>query len=628
MMPDISVVRSKFQAGFHESARSLSAPIYESWKRCLANDLSMNGKVEYDFLARDKFQELFLTHKLLIACANKHIDTLYKALAGAGWSIMLTDQHCHVLDVWRTKNIGEPKILSAFRQGAVLAENLIGTSAMSCAIASQRLVSVFGEEHYKVVHKSFNCAAIPILDPLNDICGTVDITNEAPSRNPAAFFMLEACARDIQNELVLSIPDVIVLELQPSLSQLTGSSAILAFSYEQKVVGCNAPAQRFFDFEIKSQNVYFDDLFDDPFSGLFDNDGSKDNPFSLNLKGGISIQAKILGPHKEVITNNSCSISTSSISDGIVSKKAKPYFGDPALELSILESLKAIKRLPILLQGESGVGKEVVAKYIHDNSPNYDGKMVSLNCAAIPESLIESELFGYESGAFTGADKAGKIGKIQQADGGTLFLDEIGDMPLSMQTRLLRVLETRQISRLGGGETREVSFQLICATHKDLAQATSNGEFRLDLFYRIFGYELLIPPLRSRSDIRGLAERILDEETNGKRSFTESAIRLVEACYWKGNVRELRNAIVYADTMAPVNLDKIDVTNLPNSLRLSDKPILPTQKPSKPEDMKTVYESNILETIKFFDGNLTKAAKSLGIARSTLYRKIEKARNS
>lgn len=640
MPPSMSIVRRDFERGNHDLARLLDRPIFDSWQRCYSNNLEMSGHVEYGFLSQDQFKDIFLYQKPLLDSSRKHLDALYQALGGAGWSVLLTDRYCQVLDVRRSKNIAEPKIADAFSQGAVLTEELIGTSAMSCALQSQTFVSVFGPEHYKDCHKSFNCAAVPVYDPVGSVCATVDITNEAPNRDTGAFYLLEACARNIQNDLIMSIPNAIVIELQSGTGQFGASNIVLAFSYEQTVIGANVVAERFFKLNLQGQIVRFDELFEDSFSVLFDQGLLKNQPFNLNLTGGILLNGRVLnvpGSEQERQINiPKCAISdiqdsatqlgktTASLT---VAVKKEPYFGDPDIHALLDNGLKMIGRLPVLILGESGVGKEVVARYLHEHSPASNGALVSLNCAAIPETLIESELFGYQAGAFTGASREGRQGKIQQANGGTLFLDEIGDMPVALQTRLLRVLETREVIPLGGSKPETVQFQLICATHKALPDAISSGTFRQDLFYRISGFEISIKPLRERSDIAGLGEMILSLESGGQRSFSQAALTCIDRYSWPGNVRELRHAIIYADTLAGPGRP-IEPADLPASIYAEASVATVDIGMQNSGAIKETCEEMIIDAIERFEGNLTKTAKYLGIARSTLYRKMEKMRDS
>lgn len=227
----------------------------------------------------------------------------------------------------------------------------------------------------------------------------------------------------------------------------------------------------------------------------------------------------------------------------------------PILQLKRVISAVAVTDAAVLVRGQTGVGKELVAEAIHRLSGR-SGPMIAVNCAAIPADLLESELFGHEKGAFTGADKA-RVGRIEQAQGGTLFLDEIGDMPSALQAKLLRVLESRRIQRVGGGSEQMVDFRLVCATHRDLAQTVERGDFRADLFFRISVFPLTVPPLSDRTaDIplilaRMIADRLADNPALDAPHFDPAAIRALSAHAWPGNVRELKNVLMRAFVMFP-----------------------------------------------------------------------------
>ncbi|MCL4150437.1 UNVERIFIED_CONTAM: hypothetical protein GTU68_015891, partial [Idotea baltica] len=211
------------------------------------------------------------------------------------------------------------------------------------------------------------------------------------------------------------------------------------------------------------------------------------------------------------------------------------------------------KDIAILLTGETGTGKEAFAHAIHHESNRHKAPFIALNCAAIPESLIESELFGYSSGSFTGAHKTGRKGKLQQAAGGTLFLDEIGDMPLELQTRLLRVLAEREIQALGSDETVPLDIQLISATHQNLMLLVDENRFRLDLYYRLNGITLELPALRDRSDLKVLTETLLRHESGNKATVpavNKSAFNALQRYHWPGNIRELINILRLANATA------------------------------------------------------------------------------
>ena len=272
----------------------------------------------------------------------------------------------------------------------------------------------------------------------------------------------------------------------------------------------------------------------------------------------------------------------------------------------------------VLLLGESGTGKELLARGLHEASQRKAGKFVAINCAAIPENLLESELFGYEKGAFTGAAKM-TLGKIETASGGTLMLDEIGDLPFSLQAKLLRFLQERTIERIGGRQEIPVDVRIVCATHQDLMALTKEGRFREDLYYRLAEIVVDIPPLRERVGDAALlahafARRFAQEQNRGTLTLSEDAVRAIELHKWPGNIRELENCIKRATIMADGNqISREDVgLELPQSEEVFDT-----------LDLRTIRDSAeknaIVAALGRVNGNMVKAAELLGISRPTLY---------
>ncbi|WP_242831819.1 sigma-54 interaction domain-containing protein [Desulfitobacterium hafniense] len=286
----------------------------------------------------------------------------------------------------------------------------------------------------------------------------------------------------------------------------------------------------------------------------------------------------------------------------------------------------------ILLVGESGTGKEVFAQAIHQQG-RPEGPFMVLNCAAIPRNLIESELFGYDSGAFTGAKKSGSQGKIELAQGGTLFLDEIGDMPLETQAVLLRVLENKQVMRVGGQRYRTVDFRLIAATNKDLRKMAAEGLFRLDLYYRLSVLKVTIPPLRQREkDIIPLAEFFLKKHYGGggKMPKLNGESRLKLTTYqWPGNVRQLENAMIYAlhvcdkEIILPEHLPEEIIEGKIGQNAEAIPPVLKAEREHKIKPMRQMEENIIRNTLAATDNSIAVAAGLLGISKSTLYRKVK-----
>ena len=296
---------------------------------------------------------------------------------------------------------------------------------------------------------------------------------------------------------------------------------------------------------------------------------------------------------------------------------------------------------PVLVYGATGTGKELAANALHCESSRHDGPFVSINCAAIPKELFESELFGYAPGAFSGAHKDGKVGQIELADRGTLFLDEIGDTPLPAQAKLLRVLENRTLYRLGSSQPRTVDFRLIAATNRDLKTMIADGSFREDLYYRISPLILQVPLLRERrEDVPLLARNILQRMGRGKVRITESAFQTLATYCWPGNIRELRNVIVRALSLCRNNI--IDMCDLPPEL-LTDFGACAPQRPaaqtdgrdttpnlgaSLPEMLANNELRLIILTLQDHNWNIARSARILGIARATLYEKLKKHRIS
>lgn len=273
--------------------------------------------------------------------------------------------------------------------------------------------------------------------------------------------------------------------------------------------------------------------------------------------------------------------------------------------------------ISVLLQGETGTGKELFAQAIHQASPRKNSPFVALNCSAFPKDLLESELFGYKKGAFTGADQS-KKGLLEEADGGSLFLDEIGQMDVNLQAKLLRFLENKTFTKLGDTKQQSVNIRIIAATNKNLKEEAENGDFRNDLYYRLAGFTIDIPPLRERKeDISMLANFFLGRVNNRVEDIDENVLDLLEEYTWKGNIRELKNVIERAAILAEG--DRITVDQLPTELRQENQSFVS----SVSHTLKEVERTHLKRVLDYVDGNKTKAAKILGIGTSTLYRKIE-----
>ncbi len=315
-------------------------------------------------------------------------------------------------------------------------------------------------------------------------------------------------------------------------------------------------------------------------------------------------------------------------------KLTRDFFGKSKAIIrtaNIVEKLSKSPDTTILLEGESGTGKEVFAKFIHQQSPRKDKVFIAVNCATIPKELAESELFGHEKGAFTGASQKTKLGKFELADGGTILLDEIGELNLDMQVKLLRVLQEKKFYRVGGEREISVNVRVIAATNRNLEDEIQKGRFREDLYYRLNVAKVTIPPLRERKeDIAILAYGFMKEYSQkfGKqvKGIDKEALRLLEAQYWKGNVRELRNVIERATLM--IEGDELKEANFHFLLTDDKKQVTDENKfvlkvPKNGVKIDTVLKSLILQTLELTNGNQVKAAKVLGLSRSKLRYRME-----
>jgi len=281
------------------------------------------------------------------------------------------------------------------------------------------------------------------------------------------------------------------------------------------------------------------------------------------------------------------------------------------------------KDIPFMILGETGTGKDVFAKAVHHAGPRRENPFVAVNCASIPETLIESELFGYCPGAFTGAKRDGSRGKIVRADGGTLFLDEIGDMPIHLQARLLRVLEEREVIPLGGETPIKVDIHLISATHQDLIQRVAEGSFREDLYYRLHGISLSMPPLREREDRVALIRHLIDVEAGGPDlvDIEPDALEALDRFDWPGNIRQLRNVLRTLIGLCENAWIRMD--DLPEEIFLAQGDAQKSQ--PRPSDPLGVAERDaILRELKAAHWNVTQVASKLSLSRNTLYRKMKR----
>jgi sigma-54 dependent transcriptional regulator, acetoin dehydrogenase operon transcriptional activator AcoR len=625
--------------------------VTRSWYRCLREyGIEPSAPRQNVVLNPQSVKELQQRMGELLRVARAEMESLYEQIAGSGFAVILSDTQGAVLST-----ITDPTLQREFRQaglwlGALWDERHEGTNGIGTCLAEGGPVTVHREEHFRGYNLSLSCSGAPILDPHGGIMAVLDASTANSSdsrliqRHTMALVNMSANLISRWNFLnefgqfwILrfhSRPEFVGL-LHEALLALDGSGNILAVNESALLqLGCptrkaliGQPIERYFqfDFDTLEQRARFE-------------------PSTIwpvrDLAHGRRFFAIVRAP----LRNNPRTLELSALNQNGEAPAApqrdaaQQHVGEDAQMRKNLVCGRQLfaKQVPILLQGATGTGKEAFAKALHRSGLWFDKPFVTVNCAAIPESLIESELFGYTRGAFTGAVKEGRVGKILQSSGGTLFLDEIGDMPLLLQTRLLRVIEEREVVPLGSDQSIPVDLHVISATHRDISQMIANGEFREDLYYRLNGITLQLPLLRDRGDKAELIRTLLQEENSGQESveIAEDAFRKLLDYSWPGNIRQLRNALRTASALCRDGI--IRLSNLPQEiLDTETRVVTPAIVLGTPEHSATVTNlpsaalreaecGALLRELERMRWNISRTAQALGISRNTLYRKIHK----
>jgi transcriptional regulator of acetoin/glycerol metabolism len=522
------------------------------------------------------------------------------------------------------------------------------------ALVEEKAMEIFGAEHFLDRNGFLVCSAAPVRDSHGHLAGVLDISGDYRSYHRHTLGLVKLSARMIETRLFeFEQASQILLHFharQENLGSL--SDGVLAVTVDGLITAVNQAGLEMLG--LRRQDVVgrdFSILFETSLATMVDQQRSRPlGSFPISTRERKGFFARLRGDLPSSMGKNRVFVNAPPTTPRVEQPQqnmrsvplSSPTFdslctGDQRLQGAVDRARKVVGRdIPILIQGESGAGKEMFAKAFHSSGPRSHGPFVALNCAAIPETLIESELFGYMGGAFTGARKEGAPGKIQLADGGTLFLDEIGDMPLSLQARLLRVLQERCVIPLGGTRPVHVDISLVCATHRNLKEEVKEGRFRADLYYRLNGLSMTIPPLRERTDLSDLVLRLIAAETQGSGRHITVAAEVMEVFQrysWPGNIRQLNNVLKVAIALLDDDEDVINVSHLPEDIHevaeFFESPVVlehkiaaephPFAGDGKLEDME---RQAILRVLEAEGNNISAAARKLGISRNTLYRKI------
>ena len=630
--------------------RLVRGPVADSWQRCRSLNVNPLGSAG-DYQAEERrLEQRRYEKEQLIRVARPFLGDLARFVSGTDFQVILTDENGYLLEI-----AGDARIVDRAREvhlcaGADWSESRKGTNAIGTAIVEKAPVRVHAWEHFCAENQFLTCSAAPIVDPDGDLVGVIDISGDFRHANPHTLGIVMAAVRAIENQLRLEQVmnrltavsrwshalvqgftdglvavdnNGIVAEINARGGEILGINANLAVGNRlDQVYRGEMPILEVIKTgrEYRNQEIILDRSgrrAQSSGSLLRDEDGS--------IVGAVAflreLQAPQTGRKMPVLFSRRYQFEDI-VGDSLALQTAKEW-----------ASLAATCNSTVLILGDSGTGKELFANAIHYASSRSRGPFLALNCAAMPESLIESELFGYSDGSFTGAKKGGQGGKFEMANGGTIFLDEIGEMSINMQVKLLRVLQERTVSRIGSSTEVNVDIRVIAATHCDLTKDVEAGRFREDLYYRLAVLELKVPPLRERKeDIPALARSLISKITKRLErpapALGEDALQKLSSHSWPGNVREMENvlerALIRAHGSSRLTSEHIELPE--NGMRPSAGCVPQLPRPGEtagPGRLRDVEKRAIAEALSACRGNIKQAAARLGIARNTLYRKMQ-----
>ena len=646
--------------------------IERSHERCAALGLSRIEPPDLSPLGRADLTVARDRNLRLHAHAAPVMEMLFDQIVNTQSMVVLCDATGTVIH-----SIGDDEFLVraskvALAPGANWSEQAKGTNAVGTALMSEKPMLVHADEHYLHANHFLTCSAAPILDPRGNILGVLDVSGDHRSYHQHTMALVKMSARMIENHwLSDDHRNAMRLHFHSRVGYIgTLMEGILAVSHDGRIVGANRSALEQLGLSgaaLRMQSLV--SLFGTTVGALVDRFRSPlATPLEVHTDNGRSfhLHARFDWPVWSSVTEAAAAaaplppvdladlVAAAPAAEPRVIEQPGPGLahlqtGDPHMDALIGKVRRVLDRdIPILILGETGTGKELLARAIHADSARARQPFVAVNCASIPDTLIEAELFGYEEGAFTGARRKGAIGKIQQAHGGTLFLDEIGDMPLPLQAHLLRVLQERQVTPLGSSKSVPVDVVLICATHRNLRDMIDAKVFREDLYYRLNGLAVKLPPLRERSDLGALVRRILDGEAGARPPrLSPEAQRLLECYPWPGNVRQLfnvlRTAVVMAGAEAVIGCEHLPDDFVEEARRhlgqtlppaavspVPTPPVAPvpqtavpaTAPAALPRSLEDLELDAIRQAVAAAGGNISVAARQLGVSRNTIYRKL------
>ena len=634
----------RFLAG---ARNALSNELAERWERVRSLGVNPDGVERVESIVTEvelhtRRQEL----DQLLAAGSAILESAAAGFSDGNFVLLLADRDGVVLRTFGGGEFASHARRTRLIEGADWGEEVRGTNAIGTALTEARPVIVAGCAHFERTNHGLICYSYPIRNPAGEVVAVLDATSHSRKLNPLAKAAISMAALAVEeawrNALLTGLghgPAQMTRELErirePAFFVVPGG-AIASKNAPGKALAKGRPPsiQQTLGLpwaKLREKLQGGEDTLE-----LAPTPGVRERPIHLKLEP-IFDGKKLVGSILIVTSSKQkdrvrTAVSTAAAAPAPTTPAAfaKIFGHDRTLTQSLdIAARFARSSLPILLLAETGTGKDLMAHAIHDASHRAGKPFVAVNCGALTPSLLESELFGYGPGAFTGASPEGRMGRLAAADKGTLFLDEVGEMPSTLQTLLLRVLEGGTYNRVGELETRTSDIRLICATCRDLPAMVEAGTFRKDLYYRIRGACLTLPTLRDREDVPELARHLLEQlcarlETDVPR-FATDALRWMNTYTWPGNVRELKNALHHALVLAN-GADELEREHFPEQHipqpRRSPSSEDPLQAPV--ESIEDAERRALLQAMEASDGNVSEIARQLGVARSTVYRMLKR----
>jgi sigma-54 dependent transcriptional regulator, acetoin dehydrogenase operon transcriptional activator AcoR len=604
-----------------------------SWNRCIKFGVDPY-RVNNEFLSQKELIERIECMDELIESSAFVLDSLSQQLKGTDFMIVLSDLDGYILKIWGDSPFVDEAKKVWLDIGANWSEPIKGTNAIGTSLIEQKPVSVRGEQHYCLEHHFLTCSATPIYSATGQCLGILDISGNVQKHSPHTLAMVVTAAQACQSHLLLKNTDKqLVLQMREAdVIMQSVEPPLLSVDADGYITKINQSAAKMLCLSVEKciGQPLSHWLGLDQMASLLSLKDPTCRSFVINKEERTWIIQPVLDQRNQLfrmLIRSSQELTSNQPKSSIQTKETKQWMQCEKVKQVYQFALRVAQTDAImLLYGETGTGKGMLAKAIHQASKR-KGAFLTVNCGAIPASLIEAELFGYEKGAFTGAKSEGHPGKFEAANGGTLFLDEIGDLSSQAQVSLLKVLEEKEITRIGSHQPIQVDVRIIAATHKDLAKEVTEGRFRADLYYRLYEVQCSLPPLRERTDFFELVDLFLaqiSEELEVSFIISSQVKNRLQQYDWPGNIRELRQTIRQAAYRAYFGRQD-------QMIHLQDFTIF-DQSRSREElslqhDRFKIEEEKIKYALQITGGNMTAAARKLGIGRTTLYRKIDQYPN-